>query len=155
MENTLPDFITYFRALATEHVALKDFVLGPTSRIIAGSRDGLKYPLLWLELPSLSLEDKDSTAPVGKRHAALVVLDSVGSSYAAQDAKWASTEALALDVLSRMRRDYKQRQFLGFELDKILLEAVSTLTVAGEIGWRFEFTISDFVPLKYDATRWQ
>lgn len=155
MENTLPDFITYFRALATEHVALKDFVLGPTQRIIAGSRDGLKYPLLWLELPALSLQDKDSTTPVGKRHAALVVLDSAGSSYADQDAKWASTEALALDVLSRMRRDYKQRQFLGFELDGILLEAVSTLTVAGEIGWRFEFSLSDFVPLKYDATRWQ
>ncbi len=156
MQNTLPDFIAYFRTLATEHVGLKDFVLGPTQRIIAGSRDGLKYPLLWLELPSLALLDKDSTSPQGKRHAALVVLDSASlKDYADQDAKWASTEALALDVLSRMRRDYKLREFLGFELDGILLEAVATLTQAGEIGWRFEFSLTDFVPLKYDAARWQ
>ncbi len=155
MQNTLPDFIAYFRGLATAHVALQDFVLGPTSRIIAGSRAELKYPLLWLELPSLALQDKDSTAPQGKRHAALVVLDSASSSYADQDAKWASTEALALDVLSRMRHDYKQRKFLGFELDGTLLEAVATLTQAGEIGWRFEFSLTDFVPLKYEAARWQ
>lgn len=155
MNNTLPDFIAYFRALATEHVALKDFVLGPTQRIIAGSRNALTYPLLWLELPSMALLDKDSTAPVGQRHAALVVLDSASvTNYADQDAKWASTEALALDVLSRMRQDYKERKFLGFELAGTVLEAVATLTVAGEIGWRFEFSLSDFVPLKYDLTRW-
>jgi hypothetical protein len=156
MKNTLPDFITYFRQLATAHVELKDFVLGPTQRIIAGSRNTLTYPLLWLELPSLGLLDKDSTTPEGQRHAALVVLDSVSvSDYADQDAKWASTEAIALDVLSRMRKDYKERQFLSFELEGIVLEAVATLTVAGEIGWRFEFKLGDFVSLKYDATRWQ
>jgi hypothetical protein len=155
MKNTLPDFSSYFRQLATEHVALKDFVLGPTQRIIAGSRNTLTYPLLWLELPNMALLDKDGTAPVGQRHAALVVLDSASiSDYADQDAKWASTEAIALDVLSRMRRDYKAREFVSFELEGIVLEAVATLTVAGEIGWRFEFKLGDFVPLKYDATRW-
>jgi len=155
MKNTLPDFIAYFRQLTTEHVELADFVLGPTQRIIAGSRNELSYPLLWLELPSLGLLDKDSTTPTGQRHAALVVLDSASiSDYADQDAKWASTEALALDVLSRMRHDYKARKFVSFELDGIVLEAVATLTVAGEIGWRFEFKLGDFVPLKYDTTRW-
>ena len=155
MNNTLPDFITYFRQLATEHVALKDFVLGPTQRIIAGSRNELSYPLLWLELPSMTLLDKDSTTPVGQRHAALVVLDSASvSDYADQDAKWASTEAIALDVLSRLRRDYKAREFVSFELDGTVLEAVATLTQAGEIGWRFEFKLGDFVPLKHEPTRW-
>lgn len=155
MNNTLPDFTTYFRQLATEHVALKDFVLGPTQRIIAGSRNALTYPLLWLELPNMALLDKDGTTPVGQRHAALVVLDSASlTNYADQDAKWASTEAIALDVLSRMRRDYKARAFVSFELEGVVLEAVATLTVAGEIGWRFEFKLGDFVPLQYDATRW-
>ena len=155
MKNTLPNFIAYFRRLAGEHVALHDFVVGPTQRIIAGSREGLTYPLLWLELPSLALLDKDSTQPMGQRHAALVVLDSASvTDYADQDAKWASTEALALDVLSRMGKDYKAREFISFSLDGVLLEAVATLTQAGEIGWRFEFSLGDYVPVKYDATRW-
>ncbi|MGI4762504.1 MAG: hypothetical protein ACRYF0_17465 [Janthinobacterium lividum] len=154
MENTLPDFIAYFRQLASEHVELKDFVLGPTQRIIAGSRQELTYPLLWLELPSLSLADKDGTAPLGQRHAALIVLDSASADYADQDAKWASTEAIALDVLSRMRKHYKERKFVSFVLDGTVLEAVSTLTVAGELGWRFEFSLGDYVPVTYNATRW-
>jgi hypothetical protein len=156
MQNTLPNFIAYFRRLAGEHVALQAFVVGPTQRIIAGSRAELAYPLLWLELPSLALLDKDSTQPMGQRHAALVVLDSASvTDYADQDAKWASTEALALDVLSRMGKDYKAREFLSFSLDGVLLEAVATLTQAGEIGWRFEFSLGDYVPVKYDATRWK
>ncbi|MDO7885337.1 hypothetical protein [Hymenobacter cheonanensis] len=156
MDNTLAAFLAYFRRLATDNLALRDFVHGPSGRIIAGSRRELTYPLLWLETPSLALADKDGTAPLGQRHAALIVLDSASASdYADQDAKWASTEAIALEVLSRMRRDYKARQFVAFSLDGTVLEAVATLTVAGEIGWRFEFSLSDYpAPLTYDATRW-
>jgi hypothetical protein len=156
MDNTLASFLAYFRQLATEHVALQDFVHGPSGRIIAGSRKELTYPLLWLETPSLSLADKDGTAPLGQRHTALIVLDTASpTDYADQDAKWASTEAIALEVLSRMRKDYRERQFVAFTLDGTVLEAVATLTVAGEIGWRFEFSLADYpAPIIYDATRW-
>jgi hypothetical protein len=156
MENTLPAFINYFRQLASEHVELKDFVHGATGRIIAGSREGLSYPLLWLETPSLTLDDKDGTMPLGKRHAAFVILASAShNDYADQDAKWASSEAIALDVLSRLRHDYKARKFTNFVLDGGVLEAVATLTQAGEIGWRYEFSLGDYVQLKYNATRWE
>ncbi|MGI4870648.1 MAG: hypothetical protein ACRYFX_05650 [Janthinobacterium lividum] len=156
MVKTLSEFIAYFRQVADEHVDLQgSFVHGAAGRIIAGTRSQNTYPLLWLETPTLSLLDKDGTSPYGQRHAAFVVLHSASpTDYADQDAKWASTEALALDVLSRLRRDKKAR-LIGFELDGRQLEAVATLTVDNEIGWRCEFDLGDYVPLPFDASRWQ
>lgn len=156
MATTLPDFIAYFRRLAQQHQVLRgSFVHGAAGRIIAGSRSELSYPLLWLETPTLTLSDKDGTAPYGQRHSAFVVLASAPpGDYEAQDAAWAQTEAIALDVLSYLWADKKRRK-IKFDLSERPLEAVATLTVAGEIGWRYEFSLGDYVPLKFEATRWQ
>ena len=155
MTNTLTDFIEYFRQLAGEHVEIKTFVHGAAGRIIGGTRSGLEYPVLWLETPTLSLHDKDGTAPFGQRHAAFVVLAATAAGdYEDQDAKWASTEVIALDVLSYLWRDKKARR-VSFDLHDRPLEPVATLTVDNEIGWRYEFSLGDYVPLTFDATRWQ
>jgi hypothetical protein len=156
MATSLPDFIQYFRQLAAEHVELKGFAHGPVSRIIAGSRSDNDYPLLWLETPTLGLLDKDGTAPFGQRSSAFVVLMSAPhDDYEAQDAVWAQTEALALDVLSRLRKAHKEREIVLSSLDGTQLEAVATLTVANEIGWRYEFSLGDYVSLSYDKARWK
>jgi hypothetical protein len=153
MENTLSTFIAYFRQLTKEHVEIKSFVHGAAGRIISGSRSELEYPLLWLETPTLGLTDKDGTSPYGQRTSAFVILHNTDSrDYDDQDAKWASTEALALDVLSYLRRDKKARK-INFDFNG-QLEAVATMTVANEIGWRYEFSVGDFVPLPFNATRW-
>jgi hypothetical protein len=152
----LPDFIDYFRRLAAANVALAGrFVHGATGRILAGSRSGLTYPCLWLETPTLAFEEKDGTAPLGKRHCAFVVLQKVpADSYAEQDAGWAQAEAIALQVLSYMLRDRKARTF-SFSLNEHALEPIATLTVDNEIGWRLEFELSDYAPdVRYDATQW-
>lgn len=153
--NKLPDFIDYFRRLAAANVALGgSFVHGAAGRIISGSRSGITYPCLWLETPSLGLSEKDGTAPLGRRRCAFVVLQSVpGDDYAAQDAGWADTEAIALDVLSRMMRDRRARKFT-FSLNEHPLEPVATLTVDNEIGWRMEFELEQYVPICYDASKW-
>ena len=154
MDNTLTAFIDYFRRLTAAHGELKTFVHGAAGRIIGGSRSGLEYPVLWLETPTLELSDKDGTAPYGQRRAAFVVLhDTAAGDYDDQDARWASTEAIALDVLSYLWRDKKARK-IRFELEGRPLEAVATLTVDNEIGWRYEFALGDYVPLRYEATRW-
>jgi hypothetical protein len=156
MATSLPDFIQFFRDLAEAHVDLKGFAHGPVSRIIAGSRSENDYPLLWLETPTLGLLDKDGTAPFGQRSSAFVVLQQAPrDDYEAQDAAWAETEALALDVLSRLRKAHKEREIVLSSLDGTQLEAVATLTVAGEIGWRYEFSLGDYVSLKYDKARWK
>lgn len=155
--NTLSGFIAYFRTLALEHVALgsaQHFVHGSSARIVKGTRSKLKYPLLWLETPSLRLSGKDGTDPTGKRECALLILHNApAGNDEAEDALWESTERLMLDVIARMRKDRKARLF-GLE-DEFLLEAVNTLTVANEIGWRVEFDMSKAAGLCYDATRWQ
>jgi hypothetical protein len=153
--NTLTSFIAYFRRLAAEHVELQSFVHGATARIIESSRSGVTYPCLWLETPALIFSDKDGTAPDGRRVAAFVVLlQKSRGDYDAQDLEWERAERLALDVLSRLRRDQKARRFT-FELHGGQLEPINTLTVDNEIGYRFEFELGQPVPLCYDATRWQ
>jgi hypothetical protein len=155
--DTLPDFIAYFRELAEANLALGgSFVHGATSRIISGSRSDIKYPCLWLETPTLALSEKDgTTAPEGKRQCAWVVLQSVpANDPVAEDAGWASSEQIALDMLSRMIKDRKARKF-GFELNDKPLEPIATLTVDNEIGWRYEFELSSYVSVKYDPARWQ
>lgn len=155
MATTLPDFIDYFRQLAAKHVELKGFAHGPASRIIGGSRSENEYPMLWLETPTLGLLDKDGTAPYGQRSAAVVILQSVPrDDYPAQDAGWAQTELIALDVLSRLRKAHKAGDIYFSSFDGLQLEAVATLSLANEIGWRFEFSLGDYVCLKYDNTRW-
>lgn len=155
MATPLPDFIDYFRQLAAAHVELKGFQHGPVSRIIGGARSENEYPLLWLETPTLGLLDKDGTAPFGQRSSAVVILQSVPKDdFAAQDAGWAQTEIIALDVLSRLRKADKAREISFGSFDGLQLEAVATLSLANEIGWRFEFSLGDYVCLKYDATRW-
>ena len=156
MATTLPDFIQYFRDLTAQHVELKGFAHGPVSRIIGGARTENEYPMLWLETPTLGLLDKDGTAPFGQRSSAVVILQSVPrDDFQAQDAGWAQTEAIALDVLSELRRAWKAREIEFASFDGLQLEAVATLSQANEIGWRFEFSLGDFVCLTYDATRWK
>lgn len=153
MENTLAGLIAYFRQVATEHALVKgSFVHGAAQRIISGSRSSLVYPLLWLETPGLQLTEKDGTAPFGQRTSAFVILQKADSGdYPAQDAAWVRTEAIALDVLSRLRRDHKARLFTC-PLDGGQLEPVNG--PGGELGWRFEFTLGEYVPLKYEPSQW-
>jgi hypothetical protein len=153
---TLPDFIDYFRRLAAANVALAgSFVHGAAGRILAGSRSKITYPCLWLETPTLGFEEKDGTAPLGKRRCAFVVLQKVATdSYAEQDAGWAQAEAIALQVISYLLRDRKARKF-SFTLNERDLEPVATLTVDNEIGWRLEFELAQYAPsVAYDAAQW-
>jgi len=155
MATPLPDFIDYFRQLVAAHVELKGFAHGPVSRIIGGARSENEYPMLWLETPTLGLLDKDGTAPYGQRSSAVVILQSVSrDDFAEQDAGWAQTETIALDVLSRLRKAHKAREIAFGSFDGLQLEPVATLSLANEIGWRFEFSLGDYVCLPYDATRW-
>jgi hypothetical protein len=156
MATPLPDFIQYFRDLTAAHVELKGFQHGPVSRIIGGARSDNEYPMLWLETPTLGLLDKDGTAPYGQRSSAVVILQSVSrDDLAEQDAGWAQTETIALDVLSRLRKAHKAREIDFGSFDGLQLEAVATLSQANEIGWRFEFSLGDYVCLPYDPTRWK
>lgn len=152
--NTLAGFIAYFRKLTNENTHLQSFVRGSQARIVKGGRSGLKYPLLWLEMPSMQLTDKDGTDPSGKREAAIVILHNApAGNDAEEDRLWELTEGIALQVVARMRKDRKKKLF-AFD-GNVLLEAVNTLTVANEIGWRFEFELTKQAGLCYDASQWQ
>ncbi|HEX8351087.1 MAG TPA: hypothetical protein VF598_14080 [Hymenobacter sp.] len=149
-------FVAYFRNLAAANKQLAgSFVHGPARRIVEGARSKLTYPLLWLETPALVLEEKDGTDPNGRRECALLILINMPANTAdtVQDQAWAASEQLMLQVISRMRRDRKNRLFT-FRLTSAI-EPINTLTVNNEYGWRVEFEVGKPAGLCYDAAQWQ
>lgn len=154
MENTLDGLIGYFRTLTTQHVELKSFVHGTARRVVNGSRTTIQYPALWLETPALALTDKDGMAPNGQRQFGLVVVDTVrAGDDVAEDAAWARTERLLLDVLIRLRND-RRAEGIQFTLAQSSLEPVTPLSAANEIGFRIELALDKPVAFCYDPSRW-
>jgi hypothetical protein len=154
--NDFAAFVAYFRQLASQHKRLAgSFVHGPSRRIVEGGRSKLSYPLLWLETPALVLEEKDGTDPNGRRECALLILINIPANQAdaAQDQAWAEAEQIMLQIVSRIRRDRKNRLFSSFRLTSAI-EPVNTLTVNNEYGWRVEFEVSKPAGLCYDPTQW-
>ena len=152
LSNSFTDFIAYFRRLADEHKQIEHFAHGPAARILSNTRTGFKYPCLWLETPSLLLIEKDGTDPNGTRRCALVVLTQSSGDYVKQDEAYALTEQIALDVVSRMRQDRKKRLF-SFD-GNVHLEAISSLTMDKDIGWRVEFETQKTTGLCYSPANW-
>lgn len=153
LTNSFDGFIQYFRTLAAEHVGLRHFAHGPAQRILSNTRSGFQYPCLWLETPSLKLTEKDGTDPDGLRQCAFVVLTQCKGGYDEQDKAWADTEQIALDIIARMRKDRKLRLF-SFD-GNVHLEAISTLTVDNDFGWRVEFETSKTTGLCYVQAVWE
>jgi hypothetical protein len=152
LTNSFSDFIGYFRKLAEEHREIKHFAHGPAARILNNTRSGFAYPCLWLETPSLHLAEKDGTDPNGVRQCAFVVLTQCNGGYEEQDAAWALTEQIALEIIARMRHDRKLRLFT-FD-GSVHLDAISTLTVDSDFGWRVEFETSKTTGLCYVQAVW-
>ena len=148
----LAELRAYGQQLVDEHVALRSFQSGAAADILAASRGELRYPVLWLEIPDLRPEDNGAGLVQAVRDVGLVVLDQIGEK--TQDEVFDSTEQLAIDVLSRLLHDRRLRQF-GFDLNKARVEAVSTLFVDNERGWRLGFPLTAALDLCYDASRWQ
>lgn len=154
LPNQLIDFIAYFRSLQEKHKELKSFVHGASERIISQSRSELEYPCFWLETPVLHLSENQANNVTGDRICAFVVLKNAPTeNELEQDLIWNETEAIALDILSRIRKDQRTLNF-RFDFNLVTMEPISTLHVDNEYGWRVEFRLKNFVELCYNPSKW-
>lgn len=154
LPNDLTSFISYFRTLAEKHKGINDFVHGNSARIVSESRDGIAYPCLWLETPVMTIVENGAENMTGNREGALVVLTNADlSSPQLEDQAWAATERIALDILSKIRKDQRLHNF-RISFKGVPLEPISTLFVDNEYGWRMEFRLENSIDLCYDPSKW-
>lgn len=151
-QSLLTEVGAYFGSIQQESRFLNDFVLGGVNDIIGRSRSDLRYPLLWLEPPTLIPSDNGAGNIMASRDLGIVVLDKVQDGETELQA-YERTEQLSIDVLSHIMKHNRLRQF-GFDLNKVKMEPVSTLFVNNERGWRLAFPLEAGLNLSFDETRW-
>ena len=154
LNNRFSQFVAYFRQLAQEHIQINDFIHGTAADVMGKSRSDLNYPLLWLETPYLKINDNQVGNIEGVRSSAFIILWNTPEKTAEEiDLVWEKTEVIALDVLSRMRKDAKARLF-HFRLSEASLDPISTLFIDNDYGWRVEFGLDKKLDLCFDPTKW-
>lgn len=154
LANNLTDFIAYFKTISEQHKEIKSFVHGPSQRIVSQTRSDLEYPCLWLETPSTIITENGADNVQGNRVGAFVVLKNAQvDSTEQEDLIWAETESIALDIISKIKRDQKLHSFrLSFK--NIPLEPISTLFIDNDYGWRIEFRLENNIELCYNPAKW-
>jgi len=154
LNNKFSDFISYFRKIQEEHTELVYFVHGTAADVMGLSRSELEYPCLWLETPELKIQENQAMEVTGSRSAAFMILWNAPEKSAEEvDLIWSKTEELALDVLSRMRKDRRERK-INFNLNGVTVDPISTLFIDNDYGWRVEFTLARHLDLCFRPEKW-
>lgn len=147
------EFKSYFQTLASEHQGIKTFVHGDVRRFQAKSRSEMEYPCLWLETPSQKFIDNQGNTMVESTGAFIILHNAPAGDSEAQDQIWAETNTIAFDIISRIRKDSKDRsQFI--KADFFGIDPIDTLFVANDYGWRVEFSVKKSRNICYDANLW-
>lgn len=147
------EFKSYFEQLASEHQGIKSFVHGDARRFQAKSRSEIEYPCLWLETPSQKFIDNTGNTHIESTGAFVILHNAPAGDADAQDQIWSDTNQIALDVISRIRKDSKDRtQFI--KSDFFGIDPIDTLFVANDYGWRVEFSVKKTKELCYNSSIW-
>jgi len=137
----LLSFVNYFQAWADNNPDVKFFMYGSVEKGIEYARgfEDFDYPFVWLEQPTISLEDNGMSnfsmqylsgisvliqAPLDDRPAQIIASD--------------KSLRIMMDLLKKINHDRKDGILMG-EIDGSKIEAVSQLWVDSNFGWRLEF----------------
>jgi hypothetical protein len=156
--NSYSTYKSFFQTLAANNIALQDFVLGDSQRIIGDSRSEISYPVLWLESPDMKVMDNKASNFLGEFTGAFSILDNIPpDDYTAQDAAMESTYQIALQAISYMLKNRRGRidsPEFTLDLNSITLNPIASLLVDNCYGWRVEFRFTENIGICYDASKW-
>ncbi|RDC63294.1 hypothetical protein [Adhaeribacter pallidiroseus] len=102
----------------------------------------------------MKFTDNEANQITGNRYGALIILwNAPDASETELDEIWEKTENIALDILSRMRKDRKEHRFF-INLSQVQLDPVSTLFIDSDYGWRMEFSLDKPINICYNPANW-
>jgi hypothetical protein len=108
MLTSLPQYISYFRALADDHVDIVDFVYGGSTRIIGRRNSEIRYPCLWLTTPVVV---KKPGSEAQMFDTLVVILQGVRQDDEEEDVASAAMKVIADDIFYEMKHDSDQGLF--------------------------------------------
>ena len=143
----------YFNNIHTSHVDIASFLYADLAKILSRQSDSYEYPLLIAETPTVKFLENGTEQMRG----AFIIIDrsDYGDRTDQEDAQDRTYE-IARDIIAKMRKDKKNGTLTAFEASEHELEPIDTLTLDGDIGWRYEFGIQDATGegLCYNKDKW-
>jgi hypothetical protein len=137
------EYVDYFRTLAAAHSKLKQFVVGGSERILNRNRTTIEYPILWLEVPEVSMSRGGSETEYSAifSGAFLVLENAQPDNWEREDADLNNTLNICMQILARMESDADADEW-SISLDNINIEHKGRWGDDNDWGWRVNFEIS-------------
>lgn len=136
---TPADLKAYFATIADDLGC--SFEYGNSERILNRQLSELQYPVLWLEIPDISLQ-RNGTLQRQFQSAFLCLSDAPADDYTGQDAALDAMHALTEQVLQRLQADSETQPtpFL-FDMATARSEYKGKWSADDDWGWRTEFDL--------------
>lgn len=153
---TTQEFRQYFEDIASANTEINTFQYGGLQRILTRNPSvAIAYPLLFLEKPTYSFVGENSSLMAAPR-AAFVILKNAEDwgSIEAQDEAEDETFQIAIDIISKLIKDYREKTIQLFSPNGLTIAPIDTITLDGDIGWRVEFSLNTQIDFCYNPLKW-
>jgi len=133
-------FVAYFRNLADVNVALQDFVVGNSERILNRETSIINYPILWLEVPEIGIYQRGGYK---ERYSSafLVLKNAPGDDWTQEETDLKETQAIVRQILVRMQDDAETGLF-DFDINGCTIMHKGKWSGDNDWGWRVEFELT-------------
>ena len=137
MLTTTAELKAYLRQLATDHVALQEFIYGTSERILARQNSVIRYPCLWMTIP-----DKVKL-PDGRQQYSfsLWVLDQCEQDDEQEEAAMDAMETVANDLYERLKEDARYGEF-DFGKSQTVFQPKPRFSGDNDWGWVMDLDIT-------------
>ena len=156
---TFSKLVAFHQAIANAHNSIKGFYRFNINELNNQFRSGVKTPALLLESYSSSIqENTENTTNFNNRDMSFLLLDFTGKAdnYNKQDEVLDALENVALDIMTYLKKEHKNRESLLFGmLDRgsLSYEKVGPL-YDNMYGWSILYTLKNHEPLLYNPDNW-
>ena len=137
----LLSYVNYFKQWADINPEVKFFMYGSVEKGIEYARgfEDFEYPFVWLEQPTISIDDNGMSSFNMQYFSGISVL--IQAPLDDREAQIIASDAalkIMMDLLKKVNHDRKE-DIIMCEIDGSKMEAVSQLWADSHYGWRLEF----------------
>jgi len=147
----------YFEGLAVSHVDIKESVFGDTEVLLNKVKAGFQTPFIFIERykPPIILDQNSDNYLSSKIFSVVVYTTPSSEKFSDQDAAYSTCESIALDLISKLLKDYNEGlivcSFKNFKYG----EVEPPMGGNKYVGCRLELNYSNPEGLAYNPAKWQ